>query len=88
MCPPWVDAEAEEIIIEPDETKTLRYKAKAPNAVDKEAFCSFKVESTETGDTNISSVILKVLPLEECYCFNIELDKDKIGFKTLIKQTK
>lgn len=85
LCPPWVDAEAEEIIIEPDETKTLRYKAKAPNAVDKEAFCSFKVESTETGDIKISSVILKVLPLEECYCFNIDLDKEEVSFKNTNK---
>ncbi|MDI3473682.1 MAG: hypothetical protein PWR30_5 [Candidatus Woesearchaeota archaeon] len=85
LCPPWVEAEVEEIVLEPDETKTLKYKAKAPADIDKEAFCSFKIESTETGNINISSVILKVLPLEECYCFNIELDKEEVSFKNTNK---
>ncbi len=81
LCPPWVDAEKEEIDLDEGENETFVYDAEAPESTDKEAFCSFRVVSEKGNVSKVVSTILKVLSNEDCYCFEASLEKDSITFE-------
>ena len=85
LCPPWVDDESFEKQLGPGEKVLFSYKAKAPEATDKEAFCSFRLSSEKGNKTKVVSTILNVLSTEECYCFNATLEKDKVTFEGINK---